>query len=85
MKGSEATETTQAPYQLLVLWGLEKVQVGGADGKFKVIFSSKIAQSKVCLSAEIFRRTRYHVNQPLPGTFLNAAEMWFKLVCRLNL
>ena len=58
--------------------------MGGAGGKFKAIFE-RIAQSKVGLSVEIFRRTRYHVDPPTPGTFLNAVKRGFKLVCSLNL
>lgn len=48
-------------------------------------FYEQIMQSKVCLSVEIFRRTRYRFDLPTPGTFLNAVKMCFKLVCSLNL
>lgn len=64
--------------------GLRKPKWEALPGSSKP-FRPLITQSKVCLSVEVFRRTRYRADPLAPGTFLNAVKMCFKLVCSLNL
>lgn len=64
--------------------GLRKPKWEALPGSSKP-FHPLITQSKVCLSVEVFRRTRYRADPLAPGTFLNAVKMCFKLVCSLNL
>lgn len=82
MKGfGQWRETTQAPYLpgwLSIGFKMPKWEMLAESSK-SFFFFEWIAQSKVCLSVEIFRRTSYHFDLPAPGT------LWMLLLRVLSL